>query len=185
MTTRFTGIRFICSLASLCFAFQLGAQSDAAELQEETDIKFAFYSSAWGAPTDDGMRLIVFNQTSESLRLDSIEFLKDEEEAEAIAIPVNLTIPALGYAAEEFAFIDLLQGDECIERTLEENWKLAEVSNYTLNPSVRNLIIEDTDSFRIYQCVENVKTSWTNISTNIQSEVTEWVLFHFETRRDN
>ncbi|GIT21748.1 MAG: hypothetical protein CM1200mP40_14300 [Gammaproteobacteria bacterium] len=91
----------------------------------------------------------------------------------------------MGYAEEEFEYIDLLRGDECIDRTLEENWRLAEVSNYTLNPSVRNLIIENTESFRIYQCVENVKTTWTNITTNNQFEVTEWVLFHFETRREN
>ena len=185
MTTESSKISLGYSLALLFFAIHYSALSDAAELQEITDIKFAFYSSQWGAPTDDGMRLIALNQTEEELRLDSIEFLKDEQQAEPIPIAINLSIPPMGYAEEEFEYIDLLRGDECIDRTLEENWRLAEVSNYTLNPSVRNLIIENTESFRIYQCVENVKTTWTNIVTNNQFEVTEWVLFHFETRREN
>ena len=169
----------------LYFALCCQTSSYAAELQEITDIKFAFSSSQWGAPTNDGMRLIALNQTEEELRLDSIEFLKDEQGADAVPIVINLYIPPMGYAGEEFEYIDLLQGNGCIDRMLEENWRLAEVSNYTLNPSVRNLIIEDTESFRIYQCVENVKTTWTNTITSEQSEVTEWVLFHFETRREN
>ncbi|MBM87737.1 MAG: hypothetical protein CMQ41_05110 [Gammaproteobacteria bacterium] len=157
----------------------------AAEQQEETNIKFAFYSSSWGGATEDGMRLILYNKTQDYLRLDSIEFLKSEQEVSAIAITINLVIPPKGYAERELEYIDLLQGNECINRTLEENWRLAEVSNYTLNPSVRNLIIEDTDSFRIYQCIEDVKTIWASTNTNIESETLEWVLFHFEARRDN
>lgn len=158
---------------------------ETAQPDEKADIKFAIYSSAWGAPTNDGMRLIVHNQTQEHLRLNFIEFLKNEQDTTAISIGVNLTIPPMGYAEQEFEYIDLLLGNECINRTLGEDWRLAEISNYTLNPSIRNLIIEDTDSFRIYQCVENVRTSWTNTNTNIQSETFEWVLFHFETRKDN
>lgn len=175
----------ILPLLALTLPYLAANSGYAAELQEETDIKFAFYSSAWGANTDDGMRLILHNQTGDTIRLDSIEFLKDEQESNPVFIEVNLEVPPLGYAEGAFEFIDLLQGDECIDRTLEEDWKLAEVSNYTLNPSVRNLIIEDTESFRIYQCVENVKTNWTNLNTNAQTEFVEWVLFHFETRRGN
>lgn len=185
MSTNYSSVRLYKLLLSLAGIPLIGPIGIAAELQEETDIKFAFYSSAWGAPTDDGMRLIVFNQTRANLRLDSIEFLKDEQEADPVLVTTNLDIPPMGFAEEEFEYIELLQGDECIERTLEENWRLAEVSNYTLNPSVRNLIIEDTDSFRIYQCIENVRTTWTDTNTNMQSETIEWVLFHFETRRDN
>jgi hypothetical protein len=74
---------------------------------------------------------------------------------------------------------------------MASNWRLAEISNYTLNPSVRNLIIEDTDSFRIYQCVETIITRWQVLSGSEGAESTaaqpiekeEWVLFHFETRR--
>ena len=119
MTAESSKIYWSFSLALLCFALHYSALSDAAELQEITDIKFAFYSSQWGAPTDDGMRLIVFNQTEGELRLESIEFLKDEQQAEPIPIAINLSIPPMGYAEEEFEYIDLLRGDECIDRTLD------------------------------------------------------------------
>ncbi|MBQ13694.1 MAG: hypothetical protein CMQ17_04765 [Gammaproteobacteria bacterium] len=66
---------------------------------------------------------------------------------------------------------------------MEESWKLVEISNYTLNPSVRNLIIEDTDSFRIYQCVKTVTTDWIDLSTAEAHRYNEWVLYHFESRR--
>ncbi len=99
-------------------------------------------------------------------------------------IELNLDVPSAGYADLEIDYIDLLAGDECIDRTLQENWKLVEISNYTLNPSVRNLIIEDTDSFRIYQCVKTISTIWTDLGSNQRIQYDEWVLFHFETRRD-
>ena len=178
-------IRFTSQFGLFCAAACFPLLRFAAELIEVTDIRFAFYSSGWGANTDDGMRLVVFNQTENQLRLDSMFFLKNEQQAESVKIDINLTIPPLGFADKEFEYIDLLQGNECISRTLEEDWKLVEVSNYTLNPSVRNLIIENTDSFRIYQCVESVQTTWTNVKTEFQMEFTEWVLFHFETRRNN
>jgi len=156
----------------------------AAELEEETELKFAFYSSAWGENTDDGLRLVAYNQTKNQIQLTSISFLKTDEESEPVNINLNLTVPALGYADVDLPYIDLLLGNKCIDRTMMENWKLVEVSNYTLNPSVRNLIIEDTDSFRIYQCVENVSTTWTELSNFTEREYEEWVLFHFENRRE-
>ena len=58
---------------------------------------------------------------------------------------------------------------------------------YTLNPSVRNLIIENTDSFRIYQCVETIRTRWRETSGDSRgvSRTEEgWILYHFETRQD-
>ena len=110
-----------------------------AEQQEETEIKFAFYSSAWGENTDDGLRLVAFNQTPAPIRLNSIELHSGDEQAETIVIDIELEIPSGGYADKEFGYIDLLSGDECIDRTMQENWKLVEISNYTLNPSVRNL----------------------------------------------
>lgn len=155
-----------------------------AEQQEETEVKFAFYSSAWGENTDDGLRLVAFNQTTSPIKLNSIELHGTSEQAESIHIGIDLEVPTGGYADKDIDYIDLLSGDECIDRTLQENWKLVEVSNYTLNPSVRNLIIEDTDSFRIYQCVLTVSTSWTDLSSNVLNEYDEWVLFHFESRRD-
>lgn len=155
-----------------------------AEQREETEVKFAFYSSAWGENTDDGLRLIAFNQRAVPIRLNSIQLHSDAGQTEPVTVNIDLEVPAGGYAGKEFDYIDLLSGDECIARTLEENWKLVEVSNYTLNPSVRNLIIEDTDSFRIYQCVLTVSTSWTDLGNDSLNEYDEWVLFHFETRRN-
>ena len=171
---------------SLWFLFLFNSSVLAAELQEETEVKFAIFSSAWGENTDDGLRVVAYNQTQGHIRLNTILFLKEEsEDSEQVAVNLNLEIPSLAYADVEFPYIDLLQGNECIERTMAESWKLVEISNYTLNPSVRNLIIEDTDSFRIYQCIENVRTIWTHLASNIQVQYEEWVLFHFESRRDN
>ncbi len=155
-----------------------------AEQQKETEIKFAFYSSAWGENTDDGLRLVAFNQSMSPIQLHSIVLHSSDDDAEEVLIQIDLKVPSGSYADKEIGYIDLLSGDECIDRTLQENWKLVEISNYTLNPSVRNLIIENTDSFRIYQCIKTVSTSWTNLNNKQQNEYDEWVLFHFETRRD-
>ena len=144
---------------SLWFLFLFNSSVLAAELQEETEVKFAIFSSAWGENTDDGLRVVAYNQTQGHIRLNTILFLKEESEgSEQVAVNLNLEVPSLAYADVEFPYIDLLQGNECIGRTMAESWKLVEISNYTLNPSVRNLIIENTDSFRIYQCIENVRT---------------------------
>ena len=155
-----------------------------AEHMEETDLKFAFYSSAWGENTDDGLRLVALNRTTNDVQINSINFHGSDEDSKDVYIEIGLKVPPEGYADIEFEYIDLLAEDECLDRTLEENWKLVEISNYTLNPSVRNLIIEDTDSFRIYQCVKTITTNWTNLSDNSENEYQEWVLYHFESRRD-
>ncbi len=168
----------------LVFALLVAGGLQAAEKMEGADIKFALYSSGWGENTDDGLRLVVNNQTGKSVRLNAIEFLSSSEEIESIRITFDLKVPASAYAETEIEYIDLLGDDECIERTMAENWKLVEISNYTLNPSVRNLIIEDTDSFRIYQCVKTVRTQWTDLASDQENQLEEWVLFHFETRRE-
>jgi hypothetical protein len=162
----------------------LAASIQAAELPEAAAIKFALYSSGWGENTDDGLRLVVNNQTQKTVRLDSIVFLGSSKDSEAIRLTFNLEVPAQGSADTEIDYIDLLADDECVDRTMAENSKLVEISNYTLNPSVRNLIIEDTDSFRIYQCVKTVHTTWTDIENSTTQLIEEWVLFHFETRRE-
>lgn len=172
------------SLGTTLIAFSLASFTAAAELQEEAEIKFAFYSSAWGENTDDGLRLVAYNQTGSPIRIDTITFSKASEDIDPIVLPMNLEVPAAGYADAEFEYIDLLTGDECIERTMDGDWRLVEVSNYTLNPSVRNLIIENTDSFRIYQCVQSVTTRWTDLNLKLSREKEEWVLFHFESRID-
>jgi len=172
------------SLGTTLIAFSLASITAAAELQDESEIKFAFYSSAWGENTDDGLRLVAHNQTEGPIRIDAITFSKASDDIEPIVLQMALEVPAAGYADAEFKYIDLLTGDECIERTMNGDWRLVEVSNYTLNPSVRNLIIENTNSFRIYQCVESVTTSWTDLSLNVSTDTKEWVLFHFESRID-
>ena len=186
-TARIEAMRRTLTLTTLSVLFGCAALPllSAAEQQEETEIKFAFYSSAWGENTDDGLRIVALNQTDTPIRLNSIELHGSEEQTQSIVIDLGLEVPSGGYADMEIDYIDLLSNDECIDRTMQENWKLVEISNYTLNPSVRNLIIENTDSFRIYQCVKTISTSWTNLSSNQLIEYDEWVLFHFETRRDN
>jgi len=152
---------------------------------QESLVKFAFYSSAWGENTDDGLRMVAHNQTDKPIQIDSIVFHSTSEELLEVTMAVGLDVPSMGYAEREFKLINLLaEDDECIIRTMAENWKLVEISNYTLNPSVRNLIIENTDSFRIYQCVRTITTSWTDLSNNQQSVYEEWVLYHFERRRE-
>jgi len=160
----------------------------AAELGQESNLKFAFYSSAWGENTDDGLRLVVNNQSNLDVILEEVRFIKSPEDADDdIIISVELSVPAGRYADAEFSYTELLSDNECIRRTMENNWRLAEISTYTLNPSVRNLIIENTDSFRIYQCVETITTRWREKTEN-SSEVVKteegWILYHFETRQD-
>ena len=168
----------------LVIALLVATTLQAAEKLEPADIKFALYSSGWGENTDDGLRLVVNNRTEKSVRLNAIEFLSSSEDYDPVRITFDLNVPASAYAETEIDYIDLLGGDECIERTMAENWKLVEISNYTLNPSVRNLIIEDTASFRIYQCVKTVRIQCTDLASNQEILIEEWVLFHFETRRD-
>lgn len=169
---------------SLLLATAFGPPATGAEMESESDIKFAIYSRAWGANTNDGMRVVINNQTGNDVLLHSIQFLKDDDESSRVGLDLELRIPAGAYAETDLDYVNLLQDDECVSRTLSENWKLAEISNYTLNPSVRGLIIEDTDSFRIYQCVETVITDWSDLESGIRYQKEEWVLFHFESRRN-
>lgn len=165
-------------------ALAAGNTFAASELQEESDVRFAFYSSSWGGNTVDNIRLLAFNSTSTEVNLDSVTFLKGGESDDDIHLQLGLPVPAGGYAELELPYIDLLGNNECIERTMAENWRLAEISNYTLNPSVRNLIIQDTSSFRIYQCVETIRTRISGSVDGDYTEKEEWVLYHFESRLD-
>ena len=166
----------------------LAAPAFSVDLGEESELKFAFYSAAWGENTDDGLRLVISNQSSVGVVLEEVRFLKTPEVADDdILLKVGLAVPAGRYAEAEFRYTDLLSNNECIQRTMDSNWRLAEVSNYTLNPSVRNLIIENTYSFRIYQCVETISTRWREITgDSLDASKTEesWILYHFETRQD-
>ena len=174
------------SLHLLLIIFAAPAFSE--DVGAEGEIKFAFYSAAWGENTDDGLRLVVSNQSSVGVVLEEVRFLKTPEVADDdIPLKVGLAVPAGRYAEAEFRYTDLLSNNEFIQRTMDSNWRLVEVSNYTLNPSVRNLIIENTDSFRIYQCVESISTKWREVavdSLDVSKTEQSWILFHFETRQD-
>lgn len=179
-------------LSALVLLCALGAAAQALSqdlgggqaLPEESDspLKYAIYSSAWGENSNAGLRLVAQNRSDTPILLDSILFSDETTPARESRLDVNLTVPPHGWAEIELPYVDLLFGSVCITRTMGENWKLVEISNYTLNPSVRGLIIEDTDSFRIYQCVRNVFISWLDPQTGATTEYSEWVMYHFERR---
>ncbi|MXY91247.1 MAG: hypothetical protein F4Y89_12015 [Gammaproteobacteria bacterium] len=146
----------------------------------EGAVKFAFYSASWQENTRDPLRVVAFNPLDTSVRIESIDFVDIEAPGGSLELSLQLDVPAGGYAELEMEYVDLLGQGECIGETLAGDWRLVEISNYTLNPSVRNLIIENTESFRIYQCVQTVETRITEAATGASSVIREWVLYHFE-----
>ncbi|MDP1931504.1 MAG: hypothetical protein Q8L60_08610 [Gammaproteobacteria bacterium] len=179
----------LCALLWLCALLSAGPAlsqdfGGGQALPEESDspLKYAIYSSAWGESSNAGLRLVAQNRSDNPILLDSILFSDEIDPAVESSLDVNLIVPPQGWAEIELPYFDLLFGAVCITRTMAENWKLVEVSNYTLNPSVRGLIIEDTDSFRIYQCIRNVFVSWLDTETGETTEYAEWVMYHFERR---
>ncbi len=172
---------------AICLAINLNAQAQSAVIAEDQPqdfserIKFALFSAAWGENTDDGVRVVAQNLTTAPLLLEQIRFLDLPREGEQVDLDLSLQLEAGKYAQTTLPPLDLLSGDECVTRTMADNWKLVEISNYTLNPSVRNLIIENTNSFRIYQCVRSVELLWREADSEaIRAE--GWVLYHFESR---
>lgn len=172
------------SATTQAFAQNLTAPSNPA-IEDDYPIKYAIYSSAWGANSDAGLRLIAQNLSEHEIILESVLFTDEEDPHIQTQLPLSLTVPPHAWAEKEMKYVDLLFGSDCIGRTMEEDWKLVEISNYTLNPSVRGLIIENTDSFRIYQCVRNVQVNWLDTETGETSDYTEWVMYHFERKRPN
>jgi hypothetical protein len=172
---------------AIYLAINLNAQAQSAVIAEDQPqdfserIKFALFSAAWGENTDDGVRVVAQNLTTAPLQLEQIRCLDLPREGEQIDLDLSLQLEAGKYAQTTLPPLDLLSGDECVTRTMADNWKLVEISNYTLNPSVRNLIIENTNSFRIYQCVRSVELLWREADSEaIRAE--GWVLYHFESR---
>jgi len=163
-----------------------GALSDALGADTQAGVKFAFYSASWQENNQDSLRVLAFNPFDTAVRIESIDFVDLEAPGGGtLELDIALDVPAGGYAEREMAYIDLLGQGECVGETLAGNWRLVEISNYTLNPSVRNLIIENTESFRIYQCVQTVATHMTKADTGITTETREWVLYHFESLADH
>lgn len=171
-------------LCTLLASAALTAQLTIAQIpdpdENEPPVKYAIYSTAWSESSNAGLRIVAQNQAAEPIELVSLAFQDEQDPRRLENILLNLTIPAKGWAETQLPYVDLLYGNECIAKTMQEDWRLVEISNYTLNPSVRGLIIEDTSSFRIYQCVRPVYTTW--IDKGISYQQAEWVLYHYERR---
>ncbi len=172
----------------LVFTILLTSSVSFGQTSEESPIKFALYSPSWGSVANAnllaGLRLVVDNQTLDQIRLESIEFISDVESSESQQIDINLEIPSTSLAERELPYTDLLSINQCVVDTLEETWRLVEISNYTLNPSVRRLIIQDTTAFRIYQCVSSVKTRWVKIAGGERFSKDESIHYHYESKPD-
>jgi hypothetical protein len=182
--------RLLCVLALACASGFAAAQEGAdgqlndplRAAQEGFDhpVKYAIYSSAWHLSTNAGLRIVAQNQSEEPIELRKIVFRDEAGEHEDTELDLQMLVPPLGWAEKQIAYIDLLAGSSCVARTMKDDWKLVEISNYTLNPSVRGLIIEDTRSFRIYQCVRSVRTFWYNQQNQQAMNAPQWLMYHFE-----
>lgn len=164
-------------------AFSQGLTGNDVETEESLlPVKFAIYSGAWNARSDAGLRVVAQNQGDLALRLTQVIVKPDEPAMPDIHLDVNLLVPAQAWAEQELPYLDLLSGNACVVDTMADDWRLAEISNYPLNPSVRGLIIEDTQSFRIYQCVRKAVVHWEDPRTGEPGESAEWLMYHFERR---
>ena len=179
-------IVILIALSAVSQAFAQGLNAPVKSAPEgDYPIKYAIYSSAWGTRSDAGLRLVAQNLSEHEIILESVLFQDEEDPKTQAKLTLDLTVRPNAWAEKEMSYVDLLFGNDCIGQTMHQDWKLVEISNYTLNPSVRGLIIEDTDSFRIYQCVRNVRVSWVDTETGEKSDYTEWVMYHFERPRPN
>lgn len=148
-------------------------------------VKYAIYSAAWHLSTNAGLRVVAQNQGDEAIELRSIVFRNETGDGNDTELELNMQIAPGKWAELQLPYQDLLAGNECVTRTMQDDWKLVEISNYTLNPSVRGLIIENTRSFRIYQCVRSVKTTWVHTGGSQEGGSGEkidnqWLMYHFE-----
>lgn len=181
-----------CAVASLALAGGAAAQSidPLTVAQEGFDhpVKYAIYSAAWHLSSNAGLRVVAQNQGNEAIELRSVVFRNETGDGNDTELSLNLLIAPGKWAELQLPYQDLLAGNECVKRTMEDDWKLVEISNYTLNPSVRGLIIENTRSFRIYQCVRSVRTTWVHAGTaqdttqegGSEQIDNQWLMYHFE-----
>jgi len=158
------------------------AGAEGASEEPSLPVKFAVYSSAWNVRSDAGLRIVAQNQSARTLRLTHVVLHAEDESDADIHLRLNLDLPAVGWAEREMPYQDLLTGSTCVRETLDADWKLAEISNYPLNPSVRGLIIEDTQSFRIYQCVRSAMVHWEDPQSSESGNSAQWLMYHFERR---
>jgi hypothetical protein len=150
--------------------------------QESFDhpVKYAIYSAAWHLSSNAGLRIVAQNQSDDPIELKKVVFRDELGDDENTELELNLLIPPQGWAETQIPYQNILTGNDCVERTMQDDWRLVEISNYTLNPSVRGLIIENTRSFRIYQCVRRVNTLWVDHVTMTEKTVNQWLMYHFE-----
>ncbi|MDO8909736.1 MAG: hypothetical protein Q7W55_14690 [Pseudohongiella sp.] len=176
-------------LSVLAIAAGANAQSTdpLAAAQEGFDhpVKFAIYSTAWHLSTNAGLRVVAQNQSNEAIELRSVVFRNETGDGNDTELQLNMQVAPGKWAELQLPYQDLLSGHECVVRTMQDDWKLVEISNYTLNPSVRGLIIENTRSFRIYQCVRAVRTTWVYAGSsheggNEEKVDNQWLMYHFE-----
>ena len=165
------------ALAAALVGPAVGAQVPVPDA-DEPPVKYAIYSAAWSSDSNAGLRVVAQNLVDEDITLVSLTFSDENDPKHQAVVELDLAVPAQGWAERLLPYMDLLFGNECIAETMNDDWRLVEISNYTLNPSVRGLIIENTDSFRIYQCVRPIYTTWLTAGTTYQQA--EWVLYHYE-----
>jgi hypothetical protein len=152
----------------------------AAQESFDNPVKYAIYSAAWHLNSNAGLRVVAQNQGDAAIKLNKIVFRDETGTQGDEELQLELVVPAHAWAEVELPYQNLLSGNDCVSRTMEDDWRLVEISNYTLNPSVRGLIIEDTRSFRIYQCVRNVQTVWSSPDDEIEQSQNQWLMYHFE-----
>lgn len=147
----------------------------------EHPVKYAIYSAAWYMNSNAGLQIIAHNEGDTGYTLEKVVFADESGAMSDTVIQLDLEIPANGWADTQLPYVDLLSGNDCVSDTMDEDWKLVEISNYTLNPSVRGLIIEDTRSFRIFQCVRSVQSYWQDTTGADESVMRQqWLMYHFE-----
>jgi hypothetical protein len=156
-------------------------------------ISFAFTSPAWGENVNTGMRLVAHNNSERTLVLESLRFLNAGTSTRArpgedeVELSLQLVLGPDAWSETVIPYQDLLYGNQCIEETLADPtgsaWKLVEISNYNLNPSVRSLIIENSESFRIFSCPRDVLATWRDVDSAAPQVQAQWVLYHFESRQ--
>lgn len=183
-------------LISVLIQPALGQESSDQRLlvdEDSSPIKFALTSDAWGENVNTGIRVFANNTSAEELVLRSVVMLGEEGEArlnpdmDDYDLQLDLPIRAGGWAETLLDFVDMSYGSDCVEDAMHDEssqWKLVEISNYSLNPSVRSRIIENTDSFRIFSCPRLVQLNWQNQLNGEQFSDDIWVLYHFETKRE-
>lgn len=188
---------FALSLMTLCLSpSALLAEEPAALVETEADdpndpliqaqrsfehpVKYAIYSAAWYMNSNAGLQIIAHNEGDTAYKLKKVVFADESGSMSNTEIELDLEIPAHGWADTQLPYVDLLAGNDCVSNTMDDDWKLVEISNYTLNPSVRGLIIEDTRSFRIFQCVRSVQSYWQDGNSEDITMRQQWLMYHFE-----